>query len=101
MEIYRDIFERSGIRDWWSLPFLLTDIGYSHSGVDEMIIRWGCDAADRDYVLSTCEVAVPTMPIYEAAGFELRAIKTVKVAGEEEELTFAIMTRNPREFLFS
>lgn len=95
-EARRKYFEGAGIASWWSMELLVTDRAYRRRGAASQLVEWGCSSADKESLWSGVEASAMGEPLYDRAGFEKKAAKTVKLDGEDEGLTYAIMMRPPR-----
>lgn len=52
------------------LHILCTLPGYQGKGIGSMLVKWGCDQADRDGVEAYLVAALPAISLYKRFGFE-------------------------------
>lgn len=77
------------------MELLVTDRPYRCRGAATHLAEWGCTTADEEGLWSGVEASSMGEVLYRRVGFEKKTDKTVKLDGEDQGLTYAIMMRRP------
>jgi GNAT superfamily N-acetyltransferase len=75
---------------------LVTDRRYRRRGAASRLVAEGLGWADAEGAWAGVEASPMGESVYARFGFEKVSDRTVKVEGEREELSFAVMLRRPR-----
>ncbi|KAF1990071.1 hypothetical protein K402DRAFT_371027 [Aulographum hederae CBS 113979] len=92
-EVRKEYF--SDLTDWWSLELLVTDRNYRRRGAASRLVRWGMNQADIEGLACGVEASVMGALLYTALGFRKLVTWCVRVPGDDDELVYDVMRREP------